>query len=100
MIRTLKRPRRPNLFATDECTAMRTSIEQDPHLPIVSSDENDGATGYSTRTEVSRMRNLRLVPRIDPTFGEDALSFTSKYFLAKECLPIDAKQTVLLIVNN
>src|SRR5215470_11098483 len=100
MIRTLKRPRRASLFATDECTAMGTGIEQDPHLPIVSSDENDRATSHSTRTEISRLRNLRLVPRIDPTFCKDAFPLTSKYLLAKECLTINAKQTVLLIVND
>src|SRR5215471_2473939 len=100
MIRALKRPSRTSLFATNKRASMRAGIKQHSHLIIIASYKDHRATGHSPRPKVSRVRNLRLVPRIDPTMGKDSFSLQRQDVLIGERLTIDAKPALSLVVYH
>src|SRR5581483_6643202 len=79
---------------------MGASIQENSHLTVTTTRQNDRTASHATRAKITRLRNLRFMPSVDPALLEDALVLQSQYLRATKCLTIDTKESGFTVINN
>jgi hypothetical protein len=87
-------------FTAHQGATMTTSVQQSAHLVVTAAHQNDWSVSNVARTEITWVRNFRLMTGVDPAAVKDPLFLKLQNLWVGECPTVDAEYSLFAVVHD